>query len=144
MKNDFLVWFEVPGEPQPQGRPIFSSKTKTARDPDKSRNYKKLVRFYARRRKPPDILKGALIVHIDIFKKPPKSISDRVKNRASLANETMRPITKPDADNYVKSVTDACTGIIWKDDSQVVELLVRKFYSMNPRAVVKVREIDGI
>ena len=50
--------FEVPGEPQPQGRPIFSSKTKTARDPDKSRNYKKLVRFYARRSKPPDILKG--------------------------------------------------------------------------------------
>ena len=90
------------------------------------------------------MLKGALIVHIDIFKKPPKSISDRVKNRASLKNETMRPITKPDADNYVKSVTDACTGIIWKDDSQVVELLVRKFYSMNPRAVVKVREIDGI
>ena len=139
-----MIEFEIPGEPQPQGRPIFSSKTKTARDPDKSRNYKKLVRFYARRSQPPDILKGALIVHIDIFKKPPKSISDRVKNRASLKNETMRPITKPDVDNYSKGIKDACTGIIWKDDSQVVELLVRKFYSMNPRAVVKVREIDGI
>ena len=74
-----MIEFEVPGEPVPQGRPIFSSKTKTARDPDKSRNYKKLVRFYARRSKPPDMLKGALIVHIDIFRKPPKSISDRVK-----------------------------------------------------------------
>ena len=144
MKNLFTIWFEIPGEPVPQGRPIFSSKTKTARDPDKSRNYKKLVRFYARRSKPPDILKGALIVHIDIFKLPPKSISGVKKNQAALKNETMRPVTKPDADNYVKSVTDACTGIIWKDDSQVVELLVRKFYSMNPRVVVKVREIDGI
>lgn len=139
-----MIEFEIPGEPQPQGRPIFSSKSKTARDPEKSRNYKKLVRFYARQRKPPDMLNGALIVHIDIFKKPPKYISDRVKNRASLQNETMRPITKPDVDNYAKGIKDACTGIIWKDDSQVVELLVRKFYSMNPRAVVKVREIDGI
>lgn len=139
-----MIEFEIPGEPQPQGRPIFSSKTKTARDPDKSRNYKKLVRFYARRSKPPDMLNGALIVHIDIFKKPPKSISGVKKNSAALQNETMRPVAKPDVDNYAKGIKDACTGIIWKDDSQVVELLVRKFYSMNPRAVVKVREIDGI
>lgn len=139
-----MIEFEIPGEPQPQGRPIFSSKTKTARDPEKSRNYKKIVRFYARRSKPPDILKTALIVHIDIFKKPPKSISGVKKNAEALKNETMRPVTKPDVDNYAKGIKDACTGILWVDDSQVVELLVRKFYSMNPRAVVKVREINGI
>ena len=139
-----MIEFEVPGDVVPQGRPRFNSHSKAAYDPQQSRDYKKLVSMYARRSKPPDVLKGALIVHIDIFKMPPKSISGVKKNQEALKNETMRPITKPDVDNLAKGIKDACNGIIWKDDSQVVELLVRKFYSMNPRAVVKVRKIHGI
>ena len=73
-----------------------------------------------------------------------KSISSVKKKQAALQNETLRPTTKPDVDNYAKGVKDACNGILWRDDSQVVELFVRKFYSLNPRVVVKVREIDGI
>jgi Holliday junction resolvase RusA-like endonuclease len=139
-----MIEFEVPGEPVAQGRPRFNSRTKTAHDPQKSRNYKSLVSMYARRSKPPDLLMGPLTVQIDVFKTPPKSISGVKKNRIALQNETLRPTTKPDVDNYAKGVKDACNGIVWKDDSQVVELFVRKFYSLNPRVVVKVREIDGI
>ncbi len=139
-----MIEFEVPGEPVAQGRPRFNSRTKTAHDPQKSRNYKKLVSMYARRSKPPDMLIGPLTVQIDIFKTPPKAISNVKKNQTALQNETLRPTTKPDVDNYAKGVKDACNGIVWKDDSQVVELFVRKFYSLNPRVVVKVREIDGI
>lgn len=139
-----MIEFEVPGEPVAQGRPRFNSRTKTAHDPLKSRNYKKLVSMYARRSKPPDLLMGPLTVQIDIFKTPPKSISSVKKKQAALQNETLRPTTKPDVDNYAKGVKDACNGILWRDDSQVVELFVRKFYSLNPRVVVKVREIDGI
>lgn len=139
-----MIEFEVPGEPVAQGRPRFNSRTKTAHDPQKSRNYKKLVSMYARRSKPPDVLMGPLTVQIDIFKTPPKAISNVKKNQTALQNETLRPTTKPDVDNYAKGVKDACNGIVWKDDSQVVELFVRKFYSLNPRVVVKVREIDGI
>lgn len=87
---------------------------------------------------------GPLTVQIYIFKTPPKSISSVKKKQAALQNETLRPTTKPDVDNYAKGVKDACNGILWRDDSQVVELFVRKFYSLNPRVVVKVREIDGI
>jgi Holliday junction resolvase RusA-like endonuclease len=100
--------------------------------------------MYARRSKPPDMLIGPLTVQIDIFKTPPKAISNVKKNQTALQNEMLRPTTKPDVDNYAKGVKDACNGIVWKDDSQVVELFVRKFYSLNPRVVVKVREIDGI
>lgn len=139
-----MIEFEVPGEPVAQGRPRFNSRTKTAHDPQKSRNYKKLVSMYARRSKPPDMLIGPLTVQIDIFKTPPKAISNVKKNQTALQNETLRPTTKPDVDNYAKGVKDACNGIVWKDDSQVVELFVRKFYSLNPRVVVKVREIDDI
>lgn len=33
---------------------------------------------------------------------------------------------KPDADNLAKSVKDALSGLLWRDDSQVSELLVSK------------------
>ena len=36
---------------------------------------------------------------------------------------------KPDAENLAKAVLDALTGICWKDDSQVVDLHVRKVWT---------------
>lgn len=36
---------------------------------------------------------------------------------------------RPDNDNYVKGLFDALNGIIWKDDSQVVDLHSRKLYA---------------
>ena len=38
------------------------------------------------------------------------------------------PTSKPDADNYGKLLLDALNGVVWKDDSQVVRLLVEKLY----------------
>lgn len=39
-----------------------------------------------------------------------------------------------DIDNYNKIVLDSCTGIIWKDDSQIMSLLIVKNYDKkNPR-----------
>lgn len=40
-----------------------------------------------------------------------------------------------DIDNYNKILLDACTGILWADDSQIVSLLIIKnFDKKNPRA----------
>jgi Holliday junction resolvase RusA-like endonuclease len=37
--------------------------------------------------------------------------------------------TKPDVDNYLKLVMDACNQSgVWEDDSQVVEVLAQKWY----------------
>lgn len=36
-----------------------------------------------------------------------------------------------DLDNYNKLVLDACTGIMWEDDSQIQELTLRKFIDKN-------------
>lgn len=36
---------------------------------------------------------------------------------------------RPDADNLCKTVLDGCNGVVWADDAQVVELVVRKFRS---------------
>ncbi len=39
-----------------------------------------------------------------------------------------------DLDNFNKIILDSCTGMLWKDDSQIIELVLRKFVDkQNPR-----------
>lgn len=46
---------------------------------------------------------------------------------------------KHDIDNYNKILLDSLTGIIWEDDNQIVELIIKKFYDKdNPRIEVEV------
>jgi len=43
---------------------------------------------------------------------------------------------KPDLDNLIKLIKDACNKIIWKDDAQVVSIFAEKVYSETPRKEV--------
>ena len=45
---------------------------------------------------------------------------------------------KPDADNVLKAIADACNEIVWKDDEQMTDVLIRKRYSVQPSANVVV------
>ena len=52
---------------------------------------------------------------------------------------------KPDADNLLKGVKDALTGLAWVDDSQVAEVLVRKVIAAGdeqPHVTVQIRKMD--
>lgn len=49
------------------------------------------------------------------------------KTRKRGDNPRLAHTSKPDCDNVAKSVLDALNGVAFKDDSQVVELTVRKF-----------------
>lgn len=50
----------------------------------------------------------------------------KLETASALAGE-IRPTGKPDWDNIAK-VTDALNGIVWKDDAQIVEGRIQKFY----------------
>lgn len=139
-----MIEITIPGDPQAQGRPRFARRGGFVQtyDPPESKKYKELVKLHAAKQKPEELLDEALFVEIVIFKKPPQSISKVKKNRVELDNESLRPLTKPDVDNYAKGIKDALTGVIWTDDSKVVELIVSKFYSLNPRAEVRVKTLE--
>ena len=137
-----MISFVIPGSPVPQGRPRAGRNGRkiVMYDPKESKDYKEYVSLIARQYAPKIQLEGALSVRIKIYREIPKSTTK--KDRALISEGIKRPITKPDTDNYVKSVLDALNGIIFKDDSQVTDLYASKFYSDNPRVEVHVQEID--
>ena len=55
----------------------------------------------------------------------------------------VRPIVKPDLDNYIKSTLDALNGVIWTDDATIVELNTSKWYADDPRIEIEVKELKN-
>ena len=50
-----------------------------------------------------------------------------------------RPVTRPDVTKLIRAVEDACTSIVWRDDSQICTQVGRKFFGTPERCEVKVQ-----
>ena len=136
-----VLSFEIPGSPIGQGRPKFSTINGHAKayDPEKSRNYKAYVRMLATQAMKDSgftMIEGPCVLRIDAYFEVPKSKSKKFREAALASKE--RPTKKPDADNIVKAILDALNGLMYKDDSCIVELSCVKYYSDVPRVEVYV------
>ena len=77
-------------------------------------------------------------VIITAYKQIPKSFS---KKKVELARRgLLLPIIKPDCDNISKAICDGLNKLAFRDDSQVVELIVKKRYGETPRVEVSLIE----
>lgn len=133
------------GNPVPQGRPRFARVGKYVHtyDPEKSKNYKQLVRFWVTQHlkkiegwKP---LENALYVDITFWLSIPSSWSK--KKRIEADSGLIRPVKRPDADNLFKSL-DALNGLLWVDDSIITDLHIHKRYTAElARTEIIVKEI---
>ena len=48
---------------------------------------------------------------------------------------------KHDVDNFNKIILDSLTGIVWEDDSQIMEILIQKYLDKDdPRAEIDITE----
>lgn len=136
------IAFVIPGAPVAKGRPRLSTRGGFARayTPAKTQRYEDLIKSRAydamAGRAPID---AAVMVTVTAYVAPPKSLS-KAKTAAALAG-TLRPVTRPDVDNYCKAALDGMNGIVFRDDSLVTDMLVRKFYSDRPRLEVRVEAI---
>ena len=138
-----VVAFTVPGEPVGKGRPRATTINGMARmyTPKKTVNYESLVAHAAQA-----AMAGAAPfeapcrIELDVLCSVPASWSQK-KQREALEGST-RPAKKPDADNVLKAVCDGINGVVWKDDVQAVEVLLRKVYSATPGVRVRVASLD--
>jgi Holliday junction resolvase RusA-like endonuclease len=136
------IQFTVYGEPVAQGRPRAANINGRIRmyDPKKSSDFKNYVRLVASEHRPDKLLEGPISLTVKVYKKTLKSFSK--KKIAAAESGQLRPTSKPDVDNYVKGVKDALKNVIWKDDSQVVDLHISKWYSETPRVEITIVPLE--
>lgn len=134
--------FTVMGEPKGKGRPRFCRNTGHAITPKDTVNYETLVKMEYTQACgelmfPDDAM---LDMRIKAYYSIPKSASK--KRHAAMLGGDIRPTKKPDMDNVIKIIADALNKIAYRDDTQIVDCQVRKFYSEKPRVEVMIQTID--
>ena len=60
--------------------------------------------------------------------------------RGLRASAPVHPTTKPDLLKMARAVEDALTGVLWRDDAQIVTEILTKRYADRPGVVVRVGE----
>ena len=137
-----ITSFTVPGEPVAKARArVFFNKRANrvmSMTPTKTATYEQFIKLIAADFFPAPAT-GPVIMSIRVFRGTPKSLSKKLHEQAEAG--TLRPTTRPDVDNYLKSCMDALNGISFRDDSQVIGVHVDKFYSANPRTEIDVEEL---
>lgn len=84
-------------------------------------------------------IQGPLSV-IFLFSMPIPASASKKRRAAMVAGEIAHTKT-PDASNMVKFVEDCLNGILWADDSQIVEISAVKFYGEEPKTTIAVKQI---
>lgn len=134
--------FTVEGAPQGKRRPRFTTVNGYARayEHDSDALYENQIKLTFQSARPSDynLFEKALSLRITALFDIPKAFS-KVKAKRALRGE-IRPTKKPDSDNIAKVVCDALNGIAYKDDTQIVELIVVKAYALRPAVVVTIEE----
>ena len=138
------ISFTVPGEPiaKARARVVFNKHTGKTRayTPTKTASYETYIKLIARLEWPYQPLTCPFVLTVRVYRSMPKSLSKKKVSLAELGH--IRPTTKPDCDNYLKSICDALNNIVFKDDSQVISVHVHKFYSAYPRTEIEVEGIE--
>lgn len=135
------IEFVVDGEPQGKARPrVVGGRAFT---PDKTVSYEQRVATAFRQAYPGwEPWEKGIPLRMDIiaFYKIPKSASLKAQTRMKMGE--IRPTKKPDIDNICKIIADACNGLVYHDDAQIVVANVIKRYDSLPGVVVAFEEID--
>lgn len=120
------IHFEIPGKFVAWQRAgISSGRIYTQK---KTRDWQKIVAYHARKAMsgfPPLI--GPVAMSCHFYYQIPESWAAKKKQQAIELE--IYPTGRPDLSNLVKSIEDACNGIVYIDDAQICRLEVTKNYS---------------
>jgi len=135
-----MLIFNVNVEPEAQKQTRFRLAQGRIFTYNPSKPYIDRMKWQLKAFAPSNPLLGPIEMTICFFLKIPKSTS-AIKRTQMIAGKILH-MKKPDVDNLAYAVTNACKGIVYKDDSQVVRLIAQKMYADDSRIVVKIRELN--
>jgi Holliday junction resolvase RusA-like endonuclease len=131
----------INGEPVAKGRPRFVRKTGVAFTPSHVRKYEAHGRLAAQLamdgRPPIDV---PVRVELLIELATPGSWS--AKRRDAALRGEIRPTSRPDTDNYIKSALDAINSIVIADDGQAVEIHAEKKFG-TPKMLITIFPLNA-
>ena len=82
-----------------------------------------------------ELIRGPVKLAVTLVFARPKS---HMGKRGLRPSAPQCHITKPDSLKCVRAIEDALSGVIWKDDSQVVEHQIAKVYGEPEGAIIRV------
>jgi len=146
-----MITLTIPGEPVAKGRPRFSRRHGRAFTPAATRKAEETLAgrlmalvasqgYHSAGEELP--LRGAVRLEVT-FDLPVPASWAAWKREAALAGH-VKPVARPDCDNYLKLFLDAANGVLWTDDSQVVEVTVRKRYGEQPCTEVRMLQMTSV
>jgi len=137
----FMVTFKVDANPvgKQRARYVKRGNFVQAYTPEKTRTYEALIKDAAKQamgESEPLETPVSLYLYIRV----PIPVSATKKRLTAISDGTEKPIKKPDASNILKSVEDGMNSVVYKDDSQIVNIHVTKVYSSLPGVDVCIKE----
>ncbi len=132
-----MIQFVVYGSPLPKGsakafipkgwtRAVITSSTKGLKD------WERKIASAAQAVADGTLLMGPVHLTIAFLLQRPVSLPKKVTHHTK----------RPDLDKLVRGATDALTGVIWKDDAQVIEIRAYKSYTVGDEAPRAMFTID--
>lgn len=132
-----MLIFEIHSTPRPQLQTRF---TKRGRPYDPSKFNKRAIQWQISPHAPRKPIQGPVSVKITFYMPIPKSTSKTM--RTQMLNGKVLPYKRPDIDNLAYIVTNAMKEIVYQDDSQIVDLILKKRYSDTPKTVVEITVVE--
>lgn len=114
-------------QPTGEGRKPFAHVYEDPVDKD----WKRTVIHQVLPKKPSVPVEEPLAMTLRFFLPRPKSLPKRERYHTR----------KPDADNLAKSVKDSLRGIVYRDDAQIVRLIIEKHYDPAPGVEIRVERV---
>lgn len=144
-----MIQFTVLGRPQPAGsKKAFvnkhTGKVIVTEDAKRSKPWQQQVGDTAlayRDQLPGRLLDGPLQLDVTFVLARPKGHYRTGRNAALIRDSApTRPAVKPDTTKLLRAVEDALTGVLWRDDAQVVDQTARKVYGTPERVEITIKE----
>jgi Holliday junction resolvase RusA-like endonuclease len=134
------------GEPAPAGskrafRNPHSGRVQVVDASAKTKPWQAQVAAEAHERWVAGMLDGPIEVEFTFYRPRPRAHYGQGKNSMLLKHSApVHPSTRPDVLKLARAVEDALTGVVWRDDAQIVTEVLRKRFGAPARCEVVVRE----
>lgn len=139
-KEEYKVKLIINGKPEAYARPrvvrgghAYNPKAKLM----DQRNFQLKEQTLFIRNQINDIIKkDNYIVELNLKYYIPIAKNETIKNAILKEKGLIRPLSRPDLDNYDKFIIDVLHDVVYDDDKRVVTVNSEKYYSINPRTEI--------